>query len=191
MPGVAYPFVADLVNRRLPPGGRVLEVGCGAMQYRPLLSADYTGLDLPDSWHLEQPPDLAASAESIPADDGSFDVVFGVATFYYMEDVVQSFSECRRVLRPGGRLLVFDYQRHTIRGLVEEGDHLVRHVWDRGDLRAKLRAAGFPRSGIRDISHRAAEDGDASLARRPVRLARYRLDQSWTQWLILEARRGE
>jgi SAM-dependent methyltransferase len=187
MPGVVYPFVPDLVNRRLPAGGRVLEIGCGAKRYRPLLHGEYTGLDLADSWHLEEPPELTASAESVPAEDASFDVVFGVATFYYMENVVQAFSECRRVLRPGGHLLVFDYQRHTIQGLVDRGDHLVRHVWDSAELRDKLCEAGF--DGPRDISHRAAETGDAPLVRRPVRLARYRRDPEWTQWLVVEARR--
>jgi SAM-dependent methyltransferase len=174
----------------VPDGGSVLEVGCGAMKYKPLLHGRYTGLDLPGSWHLEDPPDLAASAESIPADDESFDVVFGVATFYYMENVVQAFSECRRVLRPRGHLIVFDYQRDTIKGLVDEGDDLVRHVWDARELRGDLQAAGFPRSGLRDLSHRAADGGDPPLARRLPRLLKHRLQTGWTQWLITEARRG-
>jgi SAM-dependent methyltransferase len=189
MPGVVYPFVHDLVNRRLPEGGRVLEVGCGAMKYKPLLHGEYTGLDLPGSWHLEQPPDLAASAEQIPADDASFDVVFGVATFYYMDDVRKAFSECRRVLRPGGHLILFDYQRETIQKLVDEGDHLVRHIWDPAELRGKLADAGFSRSGMRDLSHRASEEGDPPLARRPVRWLKHRLRPGWTQWQIVEARR--
>lgn len=189
MPGVVYPFVPDLVNRRLPQSGRVLEVGCGAMKYKPLLHGEYTGLDLPGSWHLEQPPDLAASAEAIPAADESFDVVFGVATFYYMDDVRKAFSECRRVLRPGGRLIVFDYQRDTIQGLADEGDDLVRHVWDAAELRSDLEAAGFPRRAMRDLSHRAADAGDPSPVRRLARLLKHRLRAGWTQWLVTEARR--
>jgi SAM-dependent methyltransferase len=189
MPGVVYPFVADLVNRRLPHGGRVLEVGCGAMQYAPHLHGDYMGLDLPDSWHVEEAPHLIASAEAIPAEDASFDVVFGVAAFYYMENARKAFAECRRVLRPGGRLIVFDYQRETIQGLVDRGDRAVRHTWDSRELRADLEAAGFERRALHDLSHRAAADGDPPLVRRPIRLAKYRLLTGWTQWLIVEGRR--
>lgn len=189
MPGVVYPFVADLVNRRLPVGGRVLEVGCGAMQYEPLLHGRYTGLDLSSSRHVERRPHLVASAEDIPADDASFDVVFGVATFYYMPDAKRVFTECRRVLRPGGTLLVFDYKRPTIARMLAEGDDEVKHVWDERELRATLSAAGFAPWRVRDLSHRASGAGDPPLARRPVRLVKRRLLPAWTHWLILSARR--
>lgn len=185
---VAYPFVVDLVKRRLPPGGDVLEVGCGAMQYSPLVGGRYRGLDLPGSRYVDEQPDYEASAEAIPAPAASFDVVFGVATFYYMDDVDRAFAECHRVLRPGGWLVVFDYRRWTIEKLRAEGDDAVRHAWDPPELRDRLCRAGFVT--LHDVSHRAVESGDPDRARRAVRFLKQRLRPDRTQWLVIEARRS-
>jgi SAM-dependent methyltransferase len=185
-----YPFVLDLVKRRLPENGDVLEVGCGAMQYGDHLGPGYRGLDLPSSRYLREQPHYLASAEQIPAEDAMFDVVFGVATFYYMPDVRQAFAECRRVLRPGGALLVFDYRQDEIARMLREGDDAVQHVWDKRELRTTLKDAGFAPRRIRDLSHRAGPDGDPPLVRRPVRLAKSRLSSAWTNWVIFEARAG-
>lgn len=186
--GMVYPFVVDLVSKRVPPDGVVLEVGCGAMQYASHLPGKYVGLDLPTSRYVRARPHIVGSAADIPLDDGSVDVLFGVATFYYMEPIDQVFRECRRVLRRGGRLLVFDYQQHVLRGLVERGDNEVAHCWDAREVRARLRRAGFARAAIRELSHRAEAAGDSSILRRPVRLAKRILVPEWTQWLIFEAR---
>lgn len=181
-----YPFVTELVSRRLPAAGVVLEVGCGAMQYAPFLPGRYLGLDLPASNHLREPPHLVGSAAEIPLAGASVDVVFGVATFYYMDPIEKVFAECKRVLRPGGTLLAFDYRPHVTRALVAAGDHEVRHHWDSHDLKRLLREAGFTRP--RDITHRATVDGVARGLRLPARLAKRVLLPRWTQWLIVEAR---
>ena len=188
--GHVYPFVVDLVRRRLPENGDVLEVGCGGMQYASQLGAGYRGLDLPTSRYLRDQPHYLASAESMPIDDETFDVVFGVATFYYMPDVRKAFSECRRVLRPGGTLLVFDYRQEEIARMLREGDDAVQHVWDDKELRSTLEQAGFARRAIRDLSHRAGEAGDPDASRRAVRLLKRRLQPAWTQWRIWEARKA-
>ena len=185
--GHVYPFVIDLVRRRLPEDGDVLEVGCGGMQYAERLGPGYRGLDLPTSRYLRDEPHYLASAEEMPIEDASFDVVFGVATFYYMPDVAKAFSECRRVLRPGGTLVVFDYRQEEIARMKREGDDAVQHVWDDKELRGTLRQAGFGR--VRDLSHRAADDGDPDLPHRAIRLVKRRLQPAWTQWRIYEARR--
>ncbi len=189
MPGEVYPFVVRLVAARVPDGGQVLEVGCGAMQYAPLLPGEYSGLDLPGSRYVEKEPDYVGTAEEIPVPDESFDVVFGVATFYYMDDVDRAFAECRRVLRPGGRLIVFDYRRAVIEKLRAEGDHAVRHAWDPPELRERLERAGFARRSLRDLSHRAVADEADSPLRRPVRRVRQKVSPERTQWLIVEAQR--
>lgn len=46
-----------------------------------------------------------ADAESLPFDDGSFDLVLGHAVLHHLPDLDQAFSEFHRVLRPGGRIL--------------------------------------------------------------------------------------
>lgn len=153
------------------------------MHYAADIDGNYRGLDLPGSRYVERQPDYVGSAEAIPAPDASFDVVFGVATFYYMDDIDQVFAECRRVLRPGGWLLVFDYRRWTIEKLRNEGDHAVRHAWDPPELRDRLERGRF--GSVHDLSHRAGPD---SAAKRPVRLLKQRLRPDRTQWLILEGR---
>jgi SAM-dependent methyltransferase len=186
-----YPFVVDLVLRRATETSIVLEVGCGAMQYAPLLPGRYYGLDLPTSDHVRERPHFGGSAEELPLDDESVDVVFGVATFYYMAAMDRVFAECHRVLRPGGHLLVVDYQPHVIRRLVEGGDTAVRHVWDVAEVKRRLREAGFARRHIHDLSHRAGEGRDPRLVARPFRLLKRHLLPHRRHFLVVEARKGQ
>jgi ubiquinone/menaquinone biosynthesis C-methylase UbiE len=52
-------------------------------------------------WHR-----LAPDWERLPSADSSFDAVVSSSVFEYLPDVPRVLGECRRVLRPGGRLLV-------------------------------------------------------------------------------------
>jgi ubiquinone/menaquinone biosynthesis C-methylase UbiE len=47
-----------------------------------------------------------ADAESLPFEDGTFDVVVGHAVIHHVPDVELAFSEMLRVLRPGGRFVI-------------------------------------------------------------------------------------
>jgi SAM-dependent methyltransferase len=47
---------------------------------------------------------VRSEAESLPFDDGSFDLVFGHAVLHHIPDLRQAFGEFHRVLRPGGVL---------------------------------------------------------------------------------------
>lgn len=49
---------------------------------------------------------LAADAEALPLADNSVDLIFSNLMIQWAENPRQVLSECRRVLRPGGRLLV-------------------------------------------------------------------------------------
>lgn len=168
------------------PEARILEVGCGDKGFRQLLPGTYVGLDLPDSPYLEEAPDLAGSAEQIPADDETFDLVFGVAVFVLIGDVDRAFRECLRVLKPGGHLLVFDYQKAVGEQLARSDPDRHRRAWDAAELCGRIRAAGF--ADVRDRSSLVdTADGPslALLARRRVRRAMGGVGT----WLIVEARR--
>jgi ubiquinone/menaquinone biosynthesis C-methylase UbiE len=58
-------------------------------------SANRLGLDVPT---------VAAEAERLPFEDGSFDLVFGHAVLHHLPRLRDAFGEFHRVLRPGGAL---------------------------------------------------------------------------------------
>lgn len=93
----------------------VLDVYCGSRPYDDLMpdGARVVGIDV-----LGNPYGVAdvVSDEFVPFDDASFDLVTCIEAFHYIEDPVHGLSEIRRVLRPGGTLLVsvpfaFEYDR--------------------------------------------------------------------------------
>ncbi len=47
-----------------------------------------------------------AAAEALPFDNEIFDKVFTVNTIYFWEDIEATFNELKRVLKPGGKLLI-------------------------------------------------------------------------------------
>jgi SAM-dependent methyltransferase len=82
----------------------VLDVYCGSRPYEDLFPAEarIVGLDVDDRFGLA---DLV-TREFLPFDDESFDVVLCTQAFYYVEDPVAGLAEIRRVLRPGGTVVI-------------------------------------------------------------------------------------
>jgi SAM-dependent methyltransferase len=98
-------------------GKDVLELGCGAAQWSislAKLGARPVGLDLSPRQleHARQAmadagvdfPLVEASAEKVPLDDESFDVVFCDHGAFNFADPMRLVPECARLLRPGGLL---------------------------------------------------------------------------------------
>jgi ubiquinone/menaquinone biosynthesis C-methylase UbiE len=106
---------------RLKRGERVLDVGCGTGVATRLAAEQVgaegrvTGIDVnpgmlavarsvtPDETAIEW---KEASAEAIPFDDRSFDVVLCQLSLQFMPDRAKALGEMRRVLVPGGRLVL-------------------------------------------------------------------------------------
>ncbi|OGV53673.1 MAG: hypothetical protein A2X49_16110 [Lentisphaerae bacterium GWF2_52_8] len=105
-------------------GFRTLEVGCGPGQYRLAIKGHYIGIDISlENRHTElglpKLVDLAADAHALPFGDNSFDLVFYSNTFYHFADGPTAAREACRVLKKGGRILLFEYSRARHQELAE------------------------------------------------------------------------
>ena len=109
--------------------GRILDLGCGTGWFTRKLAglgseASVTGMDLSPGMveHAGStaPPGLTwvvADAEAIPLPNHSCDLVFSNLMIQWCADPVQVLRECRRVLKPGGRLMVSTLLEGTLREL--------------------------------------------------------------------------
>ena len=85
-------------------GGRVLDVGGGRRRGRftPPPSARWVVADI----GLGGRPDVAADLLALPFRDAAFDAVKATEVLEHVPDAARALDECRRVLRPGGHLIV-------------------------------------------------------------------------------------
>ena len=148
-------------------GRRVLEVGCGAgtdlvrfARHR----ARVTGIDIADSaialarTNFRQqglPAELlVADGEQLPFADGTFDLVYAHGVVQYTADGRRLVSECRRVLRPGGRAIFQVYNRlswlnalsKVMKVDLEHADAPALRIYSIGEFRSLL--SGFSRVQI-------------------------------------------
>ena len=83
-------------------GLRILDVGAGDKPYAPYFAraGEYVGVD-PVNPHA----DVRATAEDLPFDDQSFDVVLCIQVLEHVDDPPRVVRELHRVVKPGGRVL--------------------------------------------------------------------------------------
>lgn len=96
------------------PLGRVLDLGAGTGAANPVLSAHrVVALDpVPEMLALDpQELRVVGAGEALPFDEATFDGVFSAYVFRNLDSVEQTLAEVRRVLRPGGVLVVVDLAR--------------------------------------------------------------------------------
>jgi SAM-dependent methyltransferase len=107
----------------------VLDIGCGMQPYRHMLGGrviEYVGVDRVGELTR---PTIVGTAEALPADDASVDVVLCTMVLEHVVDPRKVLAEARRVVKPGGRLVLtvpsvwpahempHDYWRFTRSGL--------------------------------------------------------------------------
>jgi ubiquinone/menaquinone biosynthesis C-methylase UbiE len=96
---------------------RVLDVGCGTGTLLRELSAQASsviaGIDLSIGMVAKARGDgvaaIAGDAESLPFRDRVFDVVISSSSFHFWPNRAMALMEIRRVLKPGGRVVITDW----------------------------------------------------------------------------------
>ncbi len=143
VPAIGAPLANDLLAvASLRPGERVLDVACGTGVVTRLAAkhvgsaGSVAGLDMnPGMLSVARavtPSDVAidwyeTSAEAIPLSDESFDVVLCQMGLQFVVDKLQALKEIRRILRPGGRV-VLNFPGPTPKLFTAFRDALARHI---------------------------------------------------------------
>lgn len=161
-----YPWA--LARAGLAPGSRVLDAGCGPSIFpiylaglgHPVAAIDLAvpnGLDVVHGVNVDY---IRATLTRLPFADNSFDTVFCISVIEHLspDGVPAAIQELRRVLRPGGRLLITtDYYEDAEAPLWYEGtDRRFPVDWaifDEHRLRRHLlRAPGLTVDGAVDLN---------------------------------------
>jgi ubiquinone/menaquinone biosynthesis C-methylase UbiE len=177
VPAIGGPFAADLIaDAALGPGERVLDVACGtgvvtrlaaervgptgtlaALDVNPAMLSVARSIPSPGAaihWY-------ETGAEAMPLPDGAFDVVLCQLGLQFVADRKAALREMRRVLVPGGRVLVSVPPPNGFFGVLDEalarhaGDEaakFVRIVFSLGDPATLERL--FRDAGFRDVAVR-------------------------------------
>ncbi len=72
---------------------------------------------------------LFSDMHNIPFVDNTFDIVFGAAVLHHSKDLRKVFGEIRRVLKPGGRLVLIN---ETSRGMLERIHPVYKEMEEKG-----------------------------------------------------------
>ncbi|HEY8762655.1 MAG TPA: methyltransferase domain-containing protein [Solirubrobacteraceae bacterium] len=161
----------DFVTRRdhllaeVRPDDRALDLGSGAGEFTAALSraaGTAVGVEVAEAAlrrarakYPELDFRLAPIDGPLPLEDGSFDLVWASEVIEHVADTALWLSEVRRVLAPGGRLLLSTPSHGRLRvavGGIERfseplGDHL--HLYTRRSLRTLLDEFGFAEVEVR------------------------------------------
>jgi ubiquinone/menaquinone biosynthesis C-methylase UbiE len=148
--------------------GAVLDVACGTGENFPYLgnAASITALDL--SWEMVEEAlrrrrqlgmavDLLnGDAQELPFRDETFDTVVSALSTCTFPDYVTAFREMRRVVRPGGQILLLEHGRSEVGWIARRQDRHIDRVYARSacrnnrDVGAELAEAGLaPQSHVK------------------------------------------
>jgi sterol 24-C-methyltransferase len=171
----------DVLARKLglPAGAEVLDAGCGMGDVGRTMAGRYglrvTGIDVLD-FDIEEARRRSEAAgleertrflegdyHALAFPDTSFDGVYTMETFVHAADPERVLSEFHRVLRPGGRIVMFEYSRTLESNLEAAAEAALRRVCDlaampswyrlnHGDLEKLIDQAGFVVDSVEDVT---------------------------------------
>lgn len=180
---VAMRQMEDQLGERLalPYASEVLDAGCGVGDVARTMASKYglkvTGIDILD-FNLAEAKVRSARAglndrttfmegdyHNLEFSGASFDGVYTMETFVHAVDAERVLSEFFRVLRPGGKLVMFEYSRTPEEELSVEANRAFQQVcelasmpaWYRmnhGDLEAMIAKTGFTFDSVENVTER-------------------------------------
>ncbi|MFT6400315.1 MAG: ubiquinone/menaquinone biosynthesis C-methylase UbiE [Bradymonadia bacterium] len=115
---------ARLVQRYARPSHRALEIGCGTglLMHRLRDSvSQLEGVDISEGMLAHAAARglsvQQSTAEELPFDDGSFDLVYSFKVLAHVQDIQQAVNEAFRVLAPGGHAVLEFYNPWSLRAV--------------------------------------------------------------------------
>ena len=130
----------------LPAGSRILDAGCGmgrvAVHLAQTNGYHIDGVDLLD-FNINEAKNYAlkngqnqlvtfrvGDYTQLPFADDSFDGIYTMETLYHAPDYNVALAELRRVLKPGGRLVLFEYSVASVETIMPEALKAFREIAD-------------------------------------------------------------
>lgn len=124
--GSRFRSIAADIAADAPPSARILEVGCGPGHLSMALARDHrldvTGLDLDPAMIArakanadragaasKMPTFVVGDVAALPFSDGTFDLVVSTFSMHHWSDPTAGLDDIARVLRPGGKALIWDF----------------------------------------------------------------------------------
>lgn len=145
----------------VPDDGDILDIGCGGganimrlleqKRKGKVTGVDYSEVSVEKSRKVNADAIAAgrcsvleANVEALPFKDATFKMVTAFETVYFWPDIVKSFTEVKRVMEPGGKLLIVN-EDDGLSGQNDKWEKLIEgmHTYTPAELKAHLDAAGF------------------------------------------------
>ena len=149
---LAYESELEAVRLHLPEGGRGVEIGVGSGLFAAPLGIRH-GVEpsarMRDAAAARGVQATEGVAENLPFDNGAFDFALMVTTVCFVDDAGKSLEEARRVVGPGGRVIVglVDRESPVGRSYVKHQDESVFYrdatFFTTEEVRALMEAAGL------------------------------------------------
>jgi ubiquinone/menaquinone biosynthesis C-methylase UbiE len=162
-----YATALELLNAR---HERVLDVGCGtglmsaklAASGRRVVGVDLSSAMIERARHRYCPGATfrRGDAENLPGMDGEFDAVVNLISFHHYPNPARAAGEFRRVLRPGGRLVLVAFDRNSrYIALTQRTNRWMKTIagtsWQKtnAEVTSLLQDAGFTRIETRPVRY--------------------------------------
>ena len=136
---------ADLAAATAHFSGRVLDVG-GARQrgaFRRPPGVRWVVADIERAFR----PDVGADVQAPPFRDAVFDAIKATELLEHVPDVARALGECRRVLRPGGHLVITAPFLERLHGDPGDYSRYTRSMWERLLAAADLKPVTIAEQG--------------------------------------------